>query len=753
MPKQKWTKDEVLEAYKKLCKGRKVRPTKNMIVQIGNGSLLWPLRKYFKNFSNVHRELGIPNSRKPHNYWTKENTVSEIRKFLRENQNLLKQKSFFEVITLKRLYSLQGAINKHKGLCALNDEHDLGLDLRKKWTKESTLREYELLYNIWKIIPSQSMMSKKGYGGLMNAIRKHFRSLKNIRRELGLIEMLKPHNYWTEKNTLLDLKKFILENKEQINKLSFAKTIILMKKTGLQNAIQKHGGLKYLNKKNKLGLALRGEWTRAKVIQSLSEMHQAGQVVSCTSLRQMGKGGLLRAVYKFGGFEVLKKVAGIPEKKQRCWTDSSISAELKSIKELHGFFPSITLLKTLERTDLIAAIYRKGGLIKFGKLLKEFPRTLFLANDGDYLQSSYECIFDNILSKYKTPHQVHVRISPKHLYKCDFLIGDTYIEIAGYYRTNSDAYEVKMKKKVRLYKRLKKKHIIIPQKFFCRRIGVIEKDTIALLNKINLESKTALTYTNGGSIKPATYWADFKNIKKELAPFIHKYRRMPTIKELYRDNKASLANAIYRYHGTTYEIAQKLKLKSRQVPQLHYTEQKTVADYREFCIAHGKSLTMKELYSLNLRALAHAIIKYKGFLEIRRKCKLGHALRRVRLPQCTRDEAILEYRKICRKFRRFLNLAELRENGQTRIASFMCQRGLSIFAAQQESGLKYPMYRLPPNYYTLPNVVQAYKKECRKYGCFMTQEESNKVLPSSMIEYIKRTIGFTELRKLTKLKY
>jgi len=92
MPKQKWTKDEALEAYKKLCKGRKVRPIKDIIVQMDNGSLLWALRKYFKNFSTVHRELGIPNSRKPHHYWTKENTVTEVRKFLQENQNLLKQK-------------------------------------------------------------------------------------------------------------------------------------------------------------------------------------------------------------------------------------------------------------------------------------------------------------------------------------------------------------------------------------------------------------------------------------------------------------------------------------------------------------------------------------------------------------------------------------------------------------------------------------------------------------------------------------
>jgi hypothetical protein len=410
-------------------------------------------------------------------------------------------------------------------------------------------------------------------------------------------------------------------------------------------------------------------------------------------------------------------------------------------------------LKVIGRNDLVSAISNRGGFFRFRELLNEPSQNLIPAIDKHYLQSTYECIFDNILYKYHVPHRVHVKISKKHQYRCDFLIGKTYIEIAGYYRTNSNAYEIKMEKKKQLYKRLKKKFVIIPGKLFARRIEYIEKEVLDIISKIDFCKTKSLAGHRDICIKPPTYWADFKNVKKELIPFIEKYGRMPTIKELYRDNKVGLAKAIYYYHGTTYEVAQRLRLKSRQVSREYYTEKKTIDDYKHLCIAHDKPLTKKELYGLNLRGLAHAIIKFKGFRVIRRRCRLKYPLCRVRPRERSHEEIIAEYRKVCKKYRRFLKRRELIDYGFSRLAGALNRNGLTLETARKKSSLNFSYPYPPRNRYTSSEVVKVYKEQCQQYGYFLKRSEAISVLPMQMVSFIDRHIGFTELRVLTKLKF
>ncbi|MEC5147784.1 hypothetical protein UNH65_29925 [Chitinophaga sp. 180180018-2] len=378
---------------------------------------------------------------------------------------------------------------------------------------------------------------------------------------------------------------------------------------------------------------------------------------------------------------------------------------------------------------------------------------LFPANDGHYLQSSYECVFDNILFKYNIPHQVHVRISKKYLYKCDFLIGKTYIEIAGYNRTNSNAYEVKMAKKIEIYKQLKKKYIILPQKLFCQRIKWIEEEVLKIIGKIDFQPTRSSAFRRDSCIKPPTYWADFKNIETELQPFISRFGRMPTIKELYSAGKASMANAIYKYHGTTYDIAQRLQIKFRQVSREYYTLQKTIADYKQLCVDYNKYLTRKELYEMNLRGLAHAITKHKGFQAIRRRCKLGFSLRRFRGREYLQEQAIADYRRVCKKYRKFLTRQQLINDGFSRLAGCLNRHGLTLKIAREKSGLNFVSQFYTRNKYTIEEVVRTYKLHCKEHGYFLTCPQALTLMPPQMIGYIIRNFGFKKLRELTKLKF
>jgi len=626
---------------------------------------------------------------------------------------------------------------------------------REKWTREAILAECLALYRQWETVPTKSLMIKMGYKKLaQSAIPNYFKNFRNLHAEMEIVNERKSPGYWTKKNTVAELRGFCQLNQQLLETMPISRVMLEKKMFALINAISRHGGLQTLNKKQKLGIRLKTKgWTKARAVRELKELHQAGHVITRANLLKLGKNGLAWASSRLGTLTNFKKAAGIPVKEVVRWSDKSIVEHLKPIIEEYNFFPNASLLKMIGRNNLSTAISKNGGYPKFYKLLNMRSERLFPANDGHYLQSSYECVFDNILFKYNVPHRVHVRISKKYLYKCDFLIGKTYIEIAGYNRTNNNAYEVKMAKKIMVYKQLKKKYIILPQKLFCQRIEWIEEEVLKIISKIDFQPTRSSAFRRDSCIRPPTYWADFKNIETELQPFISKYDRMPTIKELYSAGKASMANAIYKYHGTTYDIAQRLQIKSRQVSREYYTLQKTVDDYKQLCIDHNKYLTLKELYGMNLRGLAHAINKHKGFQAIRRQCGLGFSLRRFRGREYLQEQAITDYRKVCKKYRKFLTRQQLINYGFSRLAGCLNRHGLTLKVAREKSGLGFITPYLPRHYYTLTEVVKAYRQQCQVRGYFLTRREALTVLSSKVIGYIDRYIGYTKLKEMTKLKF
>ena len=58
--------------------------------------------------------------------------------------------------------------------------------------------------------------------------------------------------------------------------------------------------------------------------------------------------------------------------------------------------------------------------------------------------------------------------------------------------------------------------------------------------------------------KPANYWKSFSNVKKELAPFIKKYKRLPSSRELKKAKLESLYTLGINKHGGVNKIAKLL---------------------------------------------------------------------------------------------------------------------------------------------------------------------------------------------------
>lgn len=165
---------------------------------------------------------------------------------------------------------------------------------REKWDKEHILETCQKLYEEWKVIPTKVLMIKTGYQKLAQyAIPKYFKNFRNLHAEMGIINERRSPGYWTKKNTVAELRGFCQHNQQLLETMSISRAILEKKMFALVNAIRKHGGLKALNKKQKLGIKLkRKHWTKARVVRELKELHQAGHVITRANLLKLGKNGL-----------------------------------------------------------------------------------------------------------------------------------------------------------------------------------------------------------------------------------------------------------------------------------------------------------------------------------------------------------------------------------------------------------------------------------------------------------------------------
>ncbi|MEC5147785.1 hypothetical protein [Chitinophaga sp. 212800010-3] len=197
---------------------------------------------------------------------------------------------------------------------------------REKWSREGILTQCLVLYRQWAIVPTKSLMIKTGYRKLAQyAVPKYFKNFRNLHAEMGIINERRPPGYWTKKNTVAELRKFCQQNQQLLENMAIFRVMHEKKMFALISAISRHGGLKMLNKKQKLGIKLKKKsWTKARVIRELQQLHQAGHVITLANLRELGKNGLAWASTRLGTLTNFKKAAGIPIKEVVRWSDESI---------------------------------------------------------------------------------------------------------------------------------------------------------------------------------------------------------------------------------------------------------------------------------------------------------------------------------------------------------------------------------------------------------------------------------------------
>ncbi len=802
-----WTKKTILQAFKSIHTDTGRIPTMK-VIRNKNPSLANAIEQTFGGITVLKEKAGPYYT--PRSKLTEEEVVVVLKKFCKANIEALKETHLCTLLHHAREYSLYKSILKYGGLHRLNASYQLGLQLRcysrskedilealrkikqdgypitqtsiinigqsgilqsirkygtlsqfkeqlgisvrhtKRWSKKEIIRLYKSLHKQWGRIPSDKSLYDAGYGNLNGAIRIYFGGIVALRDEIGLASYKKPDHYWTLKKTLQKFRKFIRDNKMELKNSSVYGLLEAKKLHGLRTAIGLWGGLRKLNKEYNLGLLLKGEkWTREKVLRALIHLHEKGIAITQKYLIQTGRSDLLVAIHKYGSMNELKKELGIKLNRHKYWTDDKIIDELSPLVAALGSMPSTSMLNAMGKSDVARAMAKRGGHTKFCKLLNTRISKTHRSWDGYFLQSAYESIFDNILLKYNIQRKVHVRISDDHNYKCDFLIGDTYIEIVGFSREEHPLYYKNLEKKINLYTDLKKDFLIIYKKTFTKNIKQIEKNVLAELNRILPVKQSIDSCASSIDIRPVVYWADIENIKSELLPLVKKYGRMPLDIELRREKKASLIGGIYKYHNNFYELGKRLNISVLNKPKGYFTYEKALCIYKELSIEQGRHLTYKELAKMKLYGVINIIQKNGGIYAAKKACNLNFANERRPFRICDITEAVAEYTKLSLEKGCFVKDKELKACNGT-LANYIRTHG-GYYEIQKLTKLSFSPEVLPKGYYSQDQVVDHYKRLCLDKGYFLTKREALTMMSHKIIGYIERNIGFQKLRQLTGL--
>lgn len=109
-----------------------------------------------------------------------------------------------------------------------------------------------------------------------------------------------------------------------------------------------------------------GYWTEKKVAVELETISkELGHFPVDGELRSMGKHGLREAIERHGGISKFDS----KKKPRNGWTEEGVITELETLIVNLGYLPTGTQLKKLKRGDLLNAINKYGGYIKFRIIL------------------------------------------------------------------------------------------------------------------------------------------------------------------------------------------------------------------------------------------------------------------------------------------------------------------------------------------------------------------------------------------------
>ena len=352
-----------------------------------------------------------------------------------------------------------------------------------KWSKQDVLDRLAEITQQDDSFPTRKRLDELKESRLTNAITHLGLTYHDLALELGYEHNRKPRGYWTEETILQEIQS-ILETLGEFPTIKY----IQSNRAELMRAIYRTRDWRYY--KSKLGYEVKEKWSKSKVLDRIQEhVKQLGHVPATTELKKFDS-SLLGAIDKLGDTygELLKELGYQPlQRAQGFWkiwenVDDAIRPYCKK-----NTMPPVSVLRKELGGSVGIAIADFGGVVDVAERmgLKVSPESYLIAKDGHALKSNYEVEFDDFLYEQGIDHEVDCEIVPDRKIRCDFKIGDTFIEIWGFEeRTNNKRCERYGKKRVakeRIYRERKLNLISIEGSVFRKtkqaRLNIFENVT------------------------------------------------------------------------------------------------------------------------------------------------------------------------------------------------------------------------------------------------------------------------------------
>lgn len=277
--------------------------------------------------------------------------------------------------------------------------------------------------------------------------------------------------------------------------------------------------------------------------------------------------GIKSRIQKLGGYEVIKKRYKLRNKPRKLkWDDDKyFMKELLSVcKELNRL-PSYRELNQMQRSDLLYAITKRGGLNVISKMIGFNTKT----KHG-----------------YKRKKEVNFKnLSNSEVFLSELSIISKQLNRLPSYKELLDLGRGDL-------------------------VGAIKKrgGMNRLARKIGYKTKTDFS-----NKKAQGYWQNLDNTKKELLPLCKKLNRFPTDNEL-KDSGLSSITSIFYYHGGRKTVAEKLGYKTYY--QMYRPNLKDISYIKKILNPIIKKVghfpRPKELKDLGYDNIKQAINRYHG---------------------------------------------------------------------------------------------------------------------------------------------
>ncbi len=215
-------------------------------------------------------------------------------------------------------------------------------------------------------MPTQDELRERGRGFLIDAVQKFGRQ-REVAEALGY-----PYEGRKSWAGVEDLRSHLEPIVAELGRMPKQRELEARRRHDLINAIQKFGG--YRGVAQQLGFPFVGRQTW-KSIEDLRPhldpfVRDLGRMPSGRELERMRRHDLLNAIPKFGGYPELAKALGYPYRGYRSWGSvEDLRAHLDPIVGELGRMPSQRELTARNRTDLVGAISRFGGVAKVARAL------------------------------------------------------------------------------------------------------------------------------------------------------------------------------------------------------------------------------------------------------------------------------------------------------------------------------------------------------------------------------------------------